>query len=629
LRRLALICSLVAVAGAVAAAATAAPPPPRLRLQEAGGASFPDRQLVVGLPNGQRVSPDRIRLFENGKAVAHLSAVPVATAGTHAFGVVLAIDASNSMRGRALAGARAAATAFVANRLPNQPIAVLYFNRRTVVAVPFTTDPKAVVDALERPMRTAPGTHIYDAASAAARLLRSSKFAAGSIVVLSDGSDTGSTTSAAAAANAVRRAHARIFSIGLRSKTFHPATLAGLASRTSGEYAETAAPKALAGIYRAIGTELAGQYLVRYRSTAPSGSRVEVTATVEGSSAYATTSYRAPSVAAAPAAGFKRSIGQQFWQSGVAVVVVALCVGLLAVVLAMTLRRRSGVRQRVSVFVTVADPDTAAPSDDTGLLTGRPRGARTLTLERSKAWASFEEQVELAALPLTASQLAVLAGVVTVLVALVAVGAAGPAGLLLALAVPVVVHAVVKAKLQRRRAQFAEQLPDNLQVIASALRAGHSLVGALAVLTEDVAEPSQTEFRRVLADEQLGVPLEDALAAVGRRMASRDLDQIAVVAALQRETGGNSAEVIDRVTETIRQRFELRRLVRTLTTQGRMSRWVVSLLPVVLFFVINLINPDYMRPLYQHQGGRVLIVVAALMISAGSYVIKRIVNIKV
>ena len=190
--------------------------------------------------------------------------------------------------------------------------------------------------------------------------------------------------------------------------------------------------------------------------------------------------------------------------------------------------------------------------------------------------------------------------------------------LLLAAAVPFGVYALVKSRLQRRRARFAEQLPDNLQVIASALRAGHSLVGALAVLTEDVAEPSQTEFRRVLADEQVGVPLEDALADVGERMGSRDLAQISVVAALQRETGGNSAEVIDRVTETIRQRFELRRLVKTLTTQGRMSRWVVSLLPVVLFFVINLINPDYMKPLYEHSAGRVLIVVAAAMVFSGS-----------
>jgi tight adherence protein B len=101
------------------------------------------------------------------------------------------------------------------------------------------------------------------------------------------------------------------------------------------------------------------------------------------------------------------------------------------------------------------------------------------------------------------------------------------------------------------------------------------------------------------------------------------------VAALQRETGGNTAEVLDRVTDTIRERFELRRLVKTLTAQGRMSRWIVSALPVVLLSVITLINPGYMEPLYTESLGRVLLVGAGLFIVAGSIVIGRIVNIKV
>jgi len=116
---------------------------------------------------------------------------------------------------------------------------------------------------------------------------------------------------------------------------------------------------------------------------------------------------------------------------------------------------------------------------------------------------------------------------------------------------------------------------------------------------------------------------------VARRMQSRDLEQVALVAALQRETGGNTAEVLDRVAETVRGRFELRRLVRTLTTQGRMSRWVLSLLPVGLLFVMSALNPGYVAPLFTNPVGRVLLVLGAVMIVTGSLVIKRIVNIKV
>ncbi len=101
-------------------------------------------------------------------------------------------------------------------------------------------------------------------------------------------------------------------------------------------------------------------------------------------------------------------------------------------------------------------------------------------------------------------------------------------------------------------------MPDNLQVLASALRAGHSFVGALAVVANDAPEPARSEFQRVVGDEQLGVPIDQALHVVVERMESRELEQVALVAALQRETGGNTAEVLDRVTATIRERFELR-----------------------------------------------------------------------
>jgi tight adherence protein B len=148
-------------------------------------------------------------------------------------------------------------------------------------------------------------------------------------------------------------------------------------------------------------------------------------------------------------------------------------------------------------------------------------------------------------------------------------------------------------------------------------------------VVDDAPDPSRREFRRVLADEQLGVSLEDALEVVAERMDSRDVKQVALVAALQHETGGNTAEVLDRVAETVRERFELRRLVRTLTAQGRMSRWVLTSLPILLLVVITLLNPRYVSPLYSHSTGRVLLFAAAVMVAGGSLVIRRIINIKV
>jgi tight adherence protein B len=195
--------------------------------------------------------------------------------------------------------------------------------------------------------------------------------------------------------------------------------------------------------------------------------------------------------------------------------------------------------------------------------------------------------------------------------------------------VPVVAWTLIARRVTRQRRQFVEQLPDSLHVIASAMRAGHSFSGALAVVVEDSPDPTRRELQRVVADERLGVPLDVAMGSAVQRMDSEDLEQIALVAVLQRETGGNTAEVVDRVTETVRERLALRRMVASLTAQGRLSRWVLTGIPIFLLFVLTTLSPTYMEPLFSTTIGHVLLGVCAVMVTAGSLIIKRIVEIKV
>jgi tight adherence protein B len=197
------------------------------------------------------------------------------------------------------------------------------------------------------------------------------------------------------------------------------------------------------------------------------------------------------------------------------------------------------------------------------------------------------------------------------------------------ISVPVAVRALVGARADSQRRLFDEQLADNLQVIASAQRAGHSFLGALTVSMQEAPEPTKREFDRVLADERLGVPIEDALEGAARRMASRDLEQVILVARLQRETGGNTAEVLDQVAGTARERSELRRLIQTLTAQGRMSRWIITVLPIALLVFVSVLNPGYTEPLFETGGGRLALLIGAVLLTMGSLAIKRIVTIKV
>jgi tight adherence protein B len=197
-------------------------------------------------------------------------------------------------------------------------------------------------------------------------------------------------------------------------------------------------------------------------------------------------------------------------------------------------------------------------------------------------------------------------------------------GLLAGLAAPFVTNFIVSRRVSKMRKAFEEQLADNLDVLAGAMRTGHSTMGALSVMVDSAIEPSKSEFRRVLQDEQLGVPLDDALMVMARRMQSYDAEQIGLVMKLQREAGGNTAEVLDRVAEVIRGRMELRRLVDVLTAQARISRWILTGLPIFVLLALAFTGGDYLDPMTSTLVGKIALVVGAVMVLIGSFWIKQI-----
>jgi len=622
----------VALLALLAAGLTAAPSAAGksgLTLTAAGNPPFPDRAFVLTLPSDRPLSADQLRVRENGTPVTGLTVVPAALGKGNQFGVVLVIDASDSMKGKPIAGALAAAQLFVGHRTAEQQVAVVTFNDQPDVALPFTTDSSAILQALAHKPTLAYGTHIYDAVGKAISLLEQAKIVAGSVVVLSDGADTGSTSSRADVIAAAKRAHVRIFAVGLRSKHFEPGALRNLAQGASGSMSEAESVKDLSRIYDQLGTQLSREYLLRYRSYQRLGEKVQVSVQIKGVAGAGRSGYATPPLTTASLQGYHKGFGNGFWGSPFTMIVVSVfAVGLVAFCLFLLLMpRRRTFQKRLAEFVSMAeasDGGSIGGALQTGFLNTTEK-----SLEGAKWWSRFVEEVELAEIRMKPAYIAIWTLIGTVLVMWLLAVFFTFAGLLLGLIVPFTVWGIIRRKVEHKRQQFAEQLPDNLAVLASAIRAGHSFVGALSVVVDDAPEPARSEFRRVVADEQLGRPLEDALEVVVVRMQNRDLEQVALVAVLQRETGGSTAEVLERVVETVRERMELRRLVRTLTAAGRMSRWVVSFLPLVLLLAIWVLNPSYLHPLTSQTSGRILLVFAALLVICGSLVIKRIVNIKV
>jgi tight adherence protein B len=623
--------ALIAVAGAalaalVAPAATLGQGTGSVRLQEAPGSGFPDRAYLVGLPETRPLSVDNLTVTENEGPVVALGVRPP---GGTASGAILLIDASNSMEGAPIEGAMAAARAFLAERKEDLPVSVVVFGPEDNVLADFTTNSKDLAEAVSEPPALAEGTHIYDALTKVSELAKDEGLERTTVVLLSDGTDVGSAATRADALAALDEANVRVISVGLKSGQYDPATLRAVAQRTGGTYVESTTPGALKSIFEEIGQRLSSEYEITYRSVLPPEREAQVKVVVSGLPA-ATTTYITPALDFEPRGTFERSWSDEVIVSPflmVFIVVAVLALIGFAVMTALEARKRS-LRRRMAMYVTVPSEDEsrARRAEVAALLADKAQKS----IGRNARWQAFERDVEIGGFtisPLALLFWTIVAGIVASLAAAIILESLW--GLLVGLAAPVVTRFLVTRKVKKVRSNFDEQLPDNLDVLAGAMRTGHSVMGALSVMVESADEPSKSEFRRVLQDEQLGVPLDDALMVMSQRMESYDAEQVAMVMRLQREAGGNTAEVLDRVAETIRGRMELRRLVQVLTAQARISRWILTSLPIFLLLILSFTGGDYLDPLLNTTLGRVFLGVGVFLVFIGSMWIKKIAEMDV
>jgi tight adherence protein B len=188
---------------------------------------------------------------------------------------------------------------------------------------------------------------------------------------------------------------------------------------------------------------------------------------------------------------------------------------------------------------------------------------------------------------------------------------------------------ILTFKIDRRRAAFAEQLPNVLQLIAGSIQTGFSLAQAIDAVVREDAQPASGEFARALAETQLGVDLTEALLGVATRMGSMDLRWVVMAITIQRETGGNLAEVLRNTVGTMRERAYLRRQVRTLSAEGRLSAYVLLGLPFLIGAWMFYADPAYMRPLYATAIGLVMLIGAILLVIVGAFWMRNMIKVEV
>jgi tight adherence protein B len=299
----------------------------------------------------------------------------------------------------------------------------------------------------------------------------------------------------------------------------------------------------------------------------------------------------------------------------------------LALVLLLVLgfsvdRRGRQARAQLGVPRRGADPSSLSHFAD------RMTAAADGYLERRNQRRTLATALEVAGVSLRPGEFIVLAGVATLVAALAGLMLFGLLGFLaLAVLVPLVARVVVGHMAERRRAKFAELLPDTLQLLTSTLRSGYGLLQALDSVAQEAHEPARSEFRRVLLEIRVGRDPSAALHALSDRMRSQDFEWVVGAIEINREIGGDLAAVLDSTGETIRERQKVYRQMRALTAEGRLSGYILTGLPVVVALAMRFVTPEHFARL-THGVGLMMLGFGVVLLLAGWLWMKKLIRLE-
>lgn len=651
MRRLALAIGALFLGALPAVAQTAGP---AIEIVDFIGSRYGDggqSVLIVEFSNfAESPDPAGINVTVNGEAVTDLTVESVSES-TVPVGTVLAIDASGSMSGAPLAAAKAAAVSFVEQANPSDQIAVITFADTVQTLIGFTNNKTNLVErinSIQASGETAfndaviQGVSMFDASSSSNLLAN--------LIVLTDGDDTVSQASLDETVAAVEQREVRVFGVALESPDFNPEPVQRVAEAGGGLFLSTPDPTQLGSLYGAIGREISNTQVARFRSPVFVPGEAEFTVTYQDLSTSQT--FPVSGYATTTTAGETGGPSSTF-APGSTIVVESTAPMSISTLLLMA---AGGVGITIFLFLVILFG--REPEDDQGRFAKRLQayGNRRATRQEeekksflsripllSKFSQAAEEEVkrrgllsgmnsalEQANVPMTPGE-AVLA-----MLGIAAVGGIffgifnGPLFGLISFVVFIFLFiAVINFTGNREKKKFENQLPDTLTLLSTSLRAGYSLLQAVEAVAGEAPNPTSREFGRAIAEARLGRTVGDALRGISDRTQSKDFEWAVMAIEIQREVGGNLAEVLQTVGDTMRARNRLRGEIKALTAEGRISAIVLGSLPFAMGLFLWTSNPEYLAPLFQETFGRIAVGMGALLMAGGIFWLKKIVDIEV
>jgi tight adherence protein B len=595
-----------------------------VRIKKVDLAGYPTVRVVVFTSKDTPRAPS---LFENGKPAPYVDA-----SRDQAKSVVLAIDRSHSMSGGVLASATAAARKFVAAKPLPDRVALFSFGSKPLQLSSFGTDTIDVDSGLRAlSVDGGQGTRLYDTVVLASLALKQTPRPR-VLVLLTDGRDFYSRSSLQDAVDVARAAGVSIYAIGMKGAQLTPGPLRRLASETGGTYYPADRTEAfLTRTYAQIADELKRTWNLEYLSARRPGETVRLLAKA-GSVGTAT------AVAAIPP-GEATKVDKGSWIGDLrthwwGALLIGLVFGVIVLALLkliFTKPRKVWLRERLQLDADRPEPAALVEDGEAkaGVL-GSLFAATETRFSDFKFWRKLEQVLEQGDASLRPAQLFYMSVGIAVGLALIAAAfGASPVFIVVLIVVGAIAPYLYFARKASKRLQaFEDELPAALNTMAGSLKAGHSFRQAIQTIVDEGGPPIDGEFSRALNETRLGRPIEAALADMGRRVGSTELDFALRAVAVQQQVGGSLAGLFELLAETLTQRHQFRQKVRTLTAQGKLTAMILIGLPFAIGILLSLISPGYLNPLFNTGAGQVLIVLGLVMMTIGTLFLRHITSFK-
>jgi tight adherence protein B len=603
-------------------------------------------RLLVSVPGTDPVDLAGVKVTVDGQRVES-KAADASTGGVERTSV-LAIDTSQSMAGKRITEAKKAALAYLDAVPANVKVGVLTFDSSVKLVVAPGMDrnaAKAAIAGLQLSLQTA----LYNGVLGALDAVGPGGATSGQrkILLLSDGKDT-TGTDLSTVLGAVKKSGASIDVVSLQQGDEANKPLNDIATTGHGTVLTTADPAALTAAFAEEARALARQVVVTAKlpegfDETSSNVSVTVPTNTQAFTAAAYVPVRTVSdieaeKAAAAAPGPVQAGPLDMSPAVMYAAVGAIAVGLIGLILALAASTKKSatnltLAQQVQAYGVMSVPGKSGPrkEEEANAFSGSARQAAEKALANNK---NLEERIahslEGAGMSLKPAEWLLMRAAIAIIGGLVGVllGAGS-----LFLGVICIVAALIgpwvylKRRRAKRLAAFGHSLADTLQLMSGSLSAGLSLAQSIDTIVREGAEPITSEFRRVVIETRLGVTLEDSLEGVGQRMESRDFEWVVMAIRIQREVGGNLAELLLTVAATLREREYLRRHVKALSAEGRLSCYVLGGLPPGFLLYLSLSKPDYVSPLYTTPIGWILCAGMALLLGVGMFWMSKVAKV--